>query len=75
MDGTALESPRLAVFYEGLQDIKAMKLCEKYYGHDAVVAAIEEVFGKTLTFDTCAHSASEMLRVRERINKMIKEKV
>ena len=36
---------------------------------------MEEKFrelGYELTFDTCAHSADEMLRVRARINEMIK---
>ena len=71
-DGTAIESMRIVVFYEALQDLKAMKLCEKYYGHDAVVAAIEAEFGKTLTFETCAKSGETMLRIRRKINEMIK---
>ncbi len=74
-DGTALESIRILSFFEALQDIKAMKLCEKYYGHDAVVSAIEEIFGKTLTFDTCAKSGETMLRIREKINEMIKSAI
>ena len=75
MDGTALESPRLVVFHEALQDIKAMKLAESLYSHDEVVAAIEEVFGQTLTFDTCAKSAETMLGIREKINLMIKKAI
>ena len=74
-DGTALESTRILAHFEALQDIKAMKLCEKYYGHEAVVAAIEETFGKTLTFATCAKSGEMMLRIRERINEMIKSAI
>lgn len=70
-DGTAYESIRIISFHEGVQDIKAMKLCEKYYGHDAVVAAIEEELGTVLTFDTCAKSAKTMLAIRRRINEMI----
>ena len=70
--GYALESLRAVVFYEALQDIKAMKLCEKYYGHEATVAAIESVFGKELTFNTCAKTSERMLAVREKINEMIK---
>lgn len=72
-DGSAHESIRIISFHEGLQDIKAMKLCEKYYGHDAVVAAIEEEFGGELKFDTCAKTADTMLKIRRRINKMIAE--
>lgn len=72
MDGTALESTRFVVFYEALQDIKAMKLCEHFYGHERVVAEIEDAFGRELTFDTCAKSSESMLAVRERINRLIK---
>ena len=71
-DGTALESARIIVFHEALQDIKAMKLCEKYYGHERVVKEIEDVLGDELTFERCALSSHEMLHVRERINQLIK---
>ena len=74
-DGTALESPRLLVFYEALQDIKAMKLAEKYTSHDEVVKVIEEAFGGELTFDKCAKSAETMLKVRESVNTLIKNKI
>lgn len=74
-NGEALESIRILSFYEALTDIKAMKLCESFYGHDAVVEAIEEVFGKAITFDTCAKSAEKMLAIRSRINEMIKAKL
>ncbi|MBO5879504.1 MAG: DUF4091 domain-containing protein [Clostridia bacterium] len=74
-DGTALESARIIVFHEALQDVKAMKLCAALYGKDAVVAAIEGVLGDELTFERCAYSSREMLLVREVINKMISEKV
>ena len=71
-DGRALESLRLLVFYDALEDIAAMRLCERYYSHEAVVSAIEEVLGEELTFKRCALSASEMIKIREKINNMIK---
>ena len=71
-DGTALESPRLIVFYEALQDIKAMKLAASLTSHAAVVECIENAFGKEVTFDTCAKSGEAMLRVREAVNGLIK---
>ena len=74
-DGTALESARIIVFHEALQDIKAMKLCESFYGHDKVVEAIEDVLGDELTFERCALSSHEMLHVRAKINEMIKAKL
>ncbi len=70
--GVALESTRIVVFTEALQDMRAMQLCESYYGHDAVVTAIEEVLGRELRFDVCATSSEEMTAVREKINSMIK---
>ena len=74
-DGTALESARIIVFHEALQDIKAMKLCESLYSHDEVVSAMEEVFGKKITFETCTKSSDMMLRIREKVNMMIKARV
>lgn len=74
-DGSALESMRLMTLEEALQDIRAMQLCEKYYTHEEVVAAMEEELGASITFERCAHSEDEMLRVRERINHMIAEKL
>ena len=73
-NATCLESTRIKVFYEALQDIKAMKLCERLYSHDEVVAAIEEVFGKELRFDTCTYDAETMLAIRDKVNMMIKAK-
>ena len=74
-DGTAYESTRIIVFHEALQDLAAMKLCERYYGKEAVVKAIEEVFGKSITFDTCAKSSEMMLRIRKAVNDMIKKAI
>lgn len=74
-DGTPLESLRIPVFFSGLCDMRAMQLCESLYSKGEVVAAIEAELGDELTFDRCAHTADEMLRVRERINAMIKAKI
>ena len=74
-DGTAYESTRIIVFHEALQDCAAMKLCERYYGKEAVVNAIEAVFGKRITFDTCAKSSEMMLRIRKTVNDMIKKAI
>ena len=71
-DGTALESLRLVVFHEALQDMKAMKLCESFYGKDAVVKVIDETMGLETNFETCAKSAQTILSMREKINEMIK---
>ena len=72
MDGTALESPRFLVFFEGLQDIRAMRLLESYVGRDKAVALINEAFGQPITFKTCAKDAQAILRVREAVNAEIR---
>ena len=73
MDGTALESSRIIVFFEALQDMKAMKLCEKYYGKEAIVKIIDEVIGCDVTFDDCATYAEQILEIREKVNALIKK--
>ncbi len=69
--GEPLESPRLKVFYEGVQDMRAMQLCEKYYTRAEIVAEIEKILGTPLTFSVCAYDADTMLAIREKINNMI----
>jgi hypothetical protein len=73
-DGKALESIRLVAFHEAIQDLRAMKLCESLYGHDAVVEAVEKVCGE-VRFDKCLTASEDMLAVRERINDMIEAKI
>jgi hypothetical protein len=66
------ESIRITVFYDALQDIAAMKLCEELCGKDAVVKIIDEEIGTYATFDTCAKSSKQILNIRERVNALIK---
>lgn len=74
-NGTPLESMRVVVFNEGIQDMRAMQLCESLYSKKEVVDAIEEILGDELSFARSARSSAEMLAVREKINAMIKAKV
>lgn len=73
-DGQALESLRILVFYDALQDVRAMKLAEQYYGKDKVIAAMEEILGE-IRFDKCARDADSVLSMREKINDMIAKAV
>ena len=73
--GTALESLRIVVFHDALEDMRAMQLCESLYSKEEVVAEIEKIFGQTLTFYTCAKDGETVLRIREKINEMIKNRV
>ena len=70
-DGTPLESIRSITMDEVMQDIRAMRLAEEYTSHGAVVKAMENALGREITFDRCAESAEEMLRVREAVNEII----
>jgi len=74
-NGQPLPALRLLVFYDALQDMRAMKLCESYYGKDAVVRVIDEAIGTDVTFDTCARNAAQILKIRETLNAMIKRAV
>ncbi len=69
-EGQPLESLRLVVFHEALQDLRAMQLCEQFYGHDAVVEALERVGGE-IRFDRCPTRAGDMLALRDCVNEMI----
>ena len=69
-DGTAYESTRIIVFHEALEDVRAMKLCESFYGKERVVSEMEAIFGE-IRFDRCAKSAEMMLAVRARIDELI----
>lgn len=75
MSGVPYESIRAVIMQEALQDIRAMQLCESLYSKEAVVAAIEDAFGKELHFDTCAQDIETMERIRETINEMIRAKI
>ena len=74
-NGDVLESIRSLSLEEAFQDIRALQLCEKYYSHEEVVKALEEELGAEITFERCAWSEEEMLNARERINKMIADKI
>jgi hypothetical protein len=73
-DGSAYEALRITVFYDALQDMRAMQLCETLYSHDEVVAEIEKVCGE-VNFNRCPHTSEEMLAIRRRIDEMIEAKI
>ncbi len=74
-NGTAYESIRLCVFYDALQDIRALKLAESFIGRDAVLKLIEEGLEKPLTFKDYPMSPDYILNLRKKINDAVKEKL
>ena len=70
-----LESLRILVFYDGLQDVRALKLLEQYAGKEYVVQLMEEMAGMEIRFDKYPHDKNFLLTLRERINSEIKKYV
>lgn len=69
----AIESIRLKVFKEALQDISAMKLLEKYMSKDEIVKMFEKEAGMEIEFKNYPRGDKFILNTRERINSLIKE--
>ncbi len=72
-NGEALESLRLKVFYDGFEDMMALRLLEKKIGREKVLEFIEKDLFKPLTFMEYPHENEWLLETREKINQMIKE--
>lgn len=71
--GKCLESLRIIAFKSGIDDMRALELCESLYGREKVLSAIENTLGYKVDHAAYVKTADEMLRVREVINKMIKD--
>ena len=72
-NGEPLDSLRLHVFYNGLEDMLALKLLESKIGKEKALAVLEEGLENPLTFRDYPHSAEWLLKTRERINRAIAE--
>ena len=73
-DGQPWPSLRQAVFYDGLQDLRALKLCESLYGREYTMALLEKDIDP-ITFKHYPHDSDYLLQLRRRLNTAIKEKV
>lgn len=67
------ESIRLMVLYEAIQDHRALKLLEQYIGREAVIDLLEEDLSEPITFQTYPKSASYLISVRNKINRLLKQ--
>lgn len=68
---SAIESLRAVVFYEALQDMRALELWETLAGREAVVSLIEKKFGK-ISFTEYPHGEEKMAEMRALVNDGIK---
>ncbi len=66
-----VESIRLKVLFEAMQDMRALQLLEQYIGFDHVVAFIEDDLPYELSLTRYPRSESWLLSKRERLNRMI----
>ncbi len=73
-NGQPWPSLRQAVFYDGLQDLRALKLCESLYGREYTLALLEQDI-VPITFKSYPHDSAYLLELRRRLNAAIKEKV
>lgn len=64
------ESIRSAIFYEGIQDLRACQILEKYIGRKAVLDIIEENEG--ITFNKFPRTNFGVLALREKIDRKLK---
>lgn len=71
--GDTLASLRLKVFYDGFQDMMALRLLESKIGREKVLEFIDKDLFKPLTFMEYPHENDWLLETREKINSMIKE--
>lgn len=69
-----IESIRLKVLNEALQDVRALQLLERFVGREHVIALLEEGLDNEITFDQYPLNQEWYLLKREQINELIKEK-
>lgn len=69
---SAIESIRSVVFYEALQDMRALQLLEKLAGREKTEKLLSKKFGK-ITFEDYPRGEEKMLEIRAVINKEIEK--
>lgn len=66
-----VESIRLEVFYEALQDLRALNLLESLIGREQVIELLEEGLPHPITFAKYPHDLEWLLAIRQKINMRI----
>ncbi|TBL78503.1 DUF4091 domain-containing protein [Paenibacillus thalictri] len=69
--GGPIESLRMEVFYEALQDLRALRLLESFIGREEVMALLEGDLQTPITFSEYPRSEAWLLAKREQINRLI----
>ena len=70
-----MESIRLKVLKEAMQDLRALQLLESYTSKEEVQKLIEEAAGEPVEFDWRPPDDAFILNFREKINRLIQQAV
>ena len=74
-DGIPMESIRLKVLKEAMQDLRALQLLESYTSKEEVQKLIEEAAGEPVEFDWRPPDDAFILNFREKINRLIQQAI
>ncbi|SFB56509.1 protein of unknown function [Cohnella sp. OV330] len=70
-----VESLRLVVLHEALQDLRALRLLESMIGKEETLRLVEEGLTQAITFEDYPRDADWLRSLRERVNERIKSSV
>ncbi len=73
-NGECIQSIRQKVFYDALNDIRALQTLEKLIGRDNTMKFIEKHYGE-VDFHTAAESEDKFIKFREELNKEIAKNI
>ncbi len=68
-----IDSIRLEVLYEAIQDLRAFELLESWIGKEKVIQFVESELDKEITFNQYPQDSTWLLSLRERMNQKVKE--
>ena len=71
-DGKAVYSYHALLFFEALQDLRALQLLEEKIGRKAVTALIDKGCQESLTFKAYPKNREYLLNLRETVNSLLK---
>ncbi|WP_257350230.1 DUF4091 domain-containing protein [Pseudalkalibacillus decolorationis] len=68
-----IESIRMEVFFEALQDLRALQLLEKLIGKNEVIELLEDKLDQPISFSKYPCDSEWLLEIREEVNRRIAE--
>ncbi len=71
LDGKPVESLRLMVVFQAMQDLRALQMLESLKGRDFVSSLIYENFNEAITFKVFPKSQDYIIKLRSRVNEEI----